>query len=111
MRAQAGLRRLIRRATEGLGDEARAVLAPLYRYDESHGGDLVRTLSSYLEHGCNASRCAESLYLHRSGLLYRLGRIQDLLGIDLDSFENRVALEIALVAVGQAGSSHQEIIQ
>lgn len=99
MNSADGLRRLLREALDGQAETAREALAPLLDYDIRHGGDLVRTLSVYLEHGCNATRCAESLYLHRSGLLYRLGRIEDLLGVRLDSYDIRVALEIATMAL------------
>jgi len=79
--------------------DAAVALEPLIAYDRNHSGDLVRTLHIYLALGCNASRAAEALYLHRSGLLYRLGRIEDLLGVDLTSFRERVALEIAVLGI------------
>lgn len=77
------------------------VLEPLLTYDSLHGGDLVHTLHVYLALGCNASRAAEALYLHRSGLLYRLGRIEELLGVRLDEFGSRVALELAVLSVAE----------
>jgi DNA-binding PucR family transcriptional regulator len=89
------LRRILIDAVSGAQAEAGIALRPLRDYDRTHGGDLVRTLRIYLALGCNASKTAETLYLHRSGLLYRLRRIEDLLGLQLDSFEDRVALEIA----------------
>jgi purine catabolism regulator len=92
------LARLLQAAVEGRTEAAHEALSPLLEYDSTHAGDLFRTLTSYLQHGCNATRCAESLYLHRSGLLYRLGRIEDLLGVRLGEFEDRVALEIAVLA-------------
>ncbi len=79
-------------------DSGQDVLHPLRDYDRLHGGDLVRTLRVYLACGCNASRTAEYLNLHRSGLIYRLARIQDLLGLELDTFEHRLVLELATVA-------------
>lgn len=80
-------------------EEAHALLAPLEEYDCAHGGDLVRTLHVYLATGGNASASAEALFLHRSGLLYRLRRIESLLGLTLDAFPHRVALELAVLAV------------
>ncbi|MGH2449365.1 MAG: PucR family transcriptional regulator [Chloroflexota bacterium] len=79
---------------------AATVLGPLQRYDRTHGGDLVNTLRVYLEEGCNASRAASTLYLHRSGLLYRLRRIEELLGMNLNCYEDRLGLQIALLAFG-----------
>lgn len=86
-------------AVKNRAQQARNALAPILEYDAAHGGDLLRTLHTYLAHNCNASRTAHALYLHRSGLLYRLGRIEDLLGVRLTSFEDRVALEVAVLSV------------
>jgi DNA-binding PucR family transcriptional regulator len=47
----------------------------------------------------NASATAEVLFLHRSGLLYRLRRIEALLGFGLDVFEHRAAVEVAIIAL------------
>jgi DNA-binding PucR family transcriptional regulator len=92
------LRDALRHAIESSQPFSEAALAPLIEYDRVHGGDLVRTLGIYLSSGGNASRSAEQLYLHRSGLLYRLRRIEELLGTRLDIFEDRVALELAILA-------------
>ena len=93
------LNRLLANAVAAAAPGAAAALEPLIAYDRNHSGDLVRTLRVYLASGCNASRTAEALYLHRSGLLYRLGRIEDLLGVNLSSFRERVALEIAVLGI------------
>src|SRR5205085_10471434 len=95
------LRDTLRLAIESSQSFAEAALAPLLEYDRIHGGDLLRTLGVYLACGSNASRSAEQLYLHRSGLLYRLRRIEDLLGTRLDVFEDRVALEIAILTISR----------
>ncbi len=96
---------LLQRVAGAYLDFGQDILHPLREYDRLHGGDLVRTLRVYLTCGCNASRTAEYLYLHRSGLIYRLARIQDLLGLQLDSFEHRLVLELATVA--ESGESQR----
>jgi DNA-binding PucR family transcriptional regulator len=68
-------------------------------YDQLHSGDLLNTLKTYLRLQANASAAAEALFLHRSGLLYRLRRIEDLLALRLDVFEHRAAIELALLAL------------
>jgi PucR family transcriptional regulator, purine catabolism regulatory protein len=83
-------------------DRARAayyvgLLEPLRRYDREHNGDLVRTLAAYLEWGGNAMRAAESLFLHRNSLRYRLVRIRALLGMDPDDPDARLSLGVALL--------------
>lgn len=94
------MRSLRRGAIDGAAPHADAVLSPLHTYDAAHGGDLVRTLTVYLLTGGNASKAAEELFLHRSGMLYRLRRIEALCGVRLDNFEDRVTLEIAILAAG-----------
>lgn len=90
------LNRLLAHARAAVREDSRRALQPLLDYDRTHGGDLVRTLHAYLALNCNASRTAEALYLHRSGLLYRLRRIEDILHVRLDSFHQRLALELAV---------------
>ncbi len=60
------------------------------------GGELVRTLDAYLSAGCSPSLAAERLHLHRNGMNYRLQRIRELLALDLDDPEQRLALHLAL---------------
>lgn len=100
MRQTDAMRALRRAAIGGAAPYADAVLAPLRTYDAAHGGDLVRTLTTYLIAGSNASRAAEELFLHRSGMLYRLRRIETLCGVRLDNFEDRITLEVAILAAG-----------
>jgi GAF domain-containing protein len=50
--------------------------------DSRHGGDLFRTLESYLEHQGNAQQTAAALYVHRNTLRQRLRRIAEVIGVD-----------------------------
>lgn len=97
-------------AVEASREAARALLAPLVEYDRESGGDLVRTLEVYLASGGNAVRSAERLYLHRSGMLYRLSRIEAILGVRLDVFEHRVALEIAVLAISGFAPNAEHVV-
>ena len=56
----------------------------------------MRTLDAYLSVGCSPTAAAERLHLHRNGLLYRLQRIREVLPVDLDDPERRLALHLAL---------------
>ncbi|MGI6854222.1 helix-turn-helix domain-containing protein [Mesorhizobium sp. 1B3] len=66
------------------------------RHDEAHGTDYVRTLTVFLEHGCRSQACADAMGLHVTTLRYRLNRIQELFGIEIDTPERRFALELAI---------------
>lgn len=85
--------------TEEVRTRSVRILEPLTRYDQVHGGDLVHTLQCYFEFGGNASRTAEALFLHRNGLLYRLNRVEELLGVSLSDRDVAVALELSVRAV------------
>ncbi len=72
------------------------VIGPLVKYDRDHRSSLVLTIEQYFNHHGNVSQTAESLFVHRNTLLYRLDRIQDLTGHDLNQSDMRLALHLAL---------------
>ena len=47
------------------------------------------TLETYLHTNCNAMETARRLYIHRNTLNYQLSRIRSLLGMDLESADER----------------------
>ncbi|MFD9725283.1 PucR family transcriptional regulator [Streptomyces sp. NPDC059072] len=64
---------------------------------EGHGGDRLRdTLRCYLEHAGSIPRTADTLGIHRTSLYYRLRRIQEITGLDLDDGANRLTLHLGL---------------
>jgi purine catabolism regulator len=75
---------------------AMQIIGPLVRYDEDHRGSLMQTLSAYFSHHGNISQTAESLFVHRNTLLYRMERIQELTGQDLNNADMRLALHLSL---------------
>ncbi len=75
---------------------AMQIIGPLVQYDEQHRGSLVKTLSAYFSHHGNISQTAESLFVHRNTLLYRMDRIQELTAQDLDNADMRLALHLSL---------------
>ncbi len=70
-------------------------LAPVLEYDEERGTELYRSLTLYLEHGCSLDQAAAALFVHRSTLRYRLGRVEELLDRDLRSPDTRFHLQLA----------------
>jgi purine catabolism regulator len=63
---------------------------------KDRGGVLLQTLSAYLATNGSPTDAADRLHLHRNTVLYRLGRIEDLLGLDLRDAEVRLGLHLAL---------------
>jgi sugar diacid utilization regulator len=61
-----------------------------------HEPELLKTLEVFLEHGGNKVATAAAIPLHRSSLAYRLEKISNLLGVNLDDPEVRLELWLAL---------------
>jgi purine catabolism regulator len=88
---------LLRESPE-LWEFYRATLASLADYDHRQGAELLKTLEAFFANLGNLARTAEALHVHRNTLLYRLDRIGEISGLNLDDPEDRLALWIALKA-------------
>ncbi|MFF5159691.1 PucR family transcriptional regulator [Streptomyces sp. NPDC000348] len=60
--------------------------------------ELARTAEVYLDRAGQAGRTAAELGVHRQTLYYRLSRIEQLTGLDLDDGEDRLLLHMTLKA-------------
>ncbi|MFC7219092.1 PucR family transcriptional regulator, partial [Streptomyces polyrhachis] len=60
--------------------------------------ELARTAEVYLDHAGQAARTAAELAIHRQTLYYRLHRVEQLTGLDLDNGEDRLLLHMSLKA-------------
>ena len=58
--------------------------------------ELARTAEVFLDRAGQASRTATELGIHRQTLYYRLARVQQLTGLDLNDGEDRLLLHMAL---------------
>jgi purine catabolism regulator len=77
---------------------SRGLLAPLRAYDRRQHGDLVASLRTFLEHNGNWESAARALGVHRHTLRYRIRRVAELTGRDLDAAADRVEFWLALQA-------------
>ena len=72
------------------------------RYIESmierlaHEPDLLKTLASYFEHGQHRRETSEALGIHANTLNYRLTRIEEILGADLNDINWLARLNVAM---------------
>jgi len=71
-------------------------IAPLVEHDERKQGDLIRTLEGFFAANGNLAKAASDLDVHRNTLVYRLERISELTGLDLEDPDNRLILHLAL---------------
>ncbi|MCK7627293.1 helix-turn-helix domain-containing protein [Streptomyces sp. RS10V-4] len=87
-----GAYRLLTALPPAAADPAAApLLAPAH-------AELARTAEAFLDCAGQAGRTAQHLGIHRQTLYYRLGRIEQLTGLDLDEGADRLLLHMALKA-------------
>jgi PucR family transcriptional regulator, purine catabolism regulatory protein len=77
-------------------------LGPLLRHDAASGGQLLATLTAYLEAGGNKAEAAKRAHLARPTMYERLRRIEAVLGVSLDSAQSRTSLHVAVMAQAPA---------
>lgn len=57
------------------------------------------TINKFFENNLNISETARQLYVHRNTLVYRLERIEKVLGLDIRTFEDAMLFKIALMVI------------
>lgn len=75
------------------GAQLSTALTKLKQHDRS--GQLLKTLHRLFEHQGNLTECANSLYIHRNTLRYRLNKIEQITQISPHNFNGLVELYIA----------------
>ncbi len=96
LRSQIALMRLVEILEgqfEPLPDPLRA-LAPLEPADRE---EAIKTLDAYFSHPGNVTQAARQVHVHPNTFRYRLAKVGDLLGVDLDDRDERLLLEIELL--------------
>jgi len=93
----AGVQRMLMEwyASDTARASVRSQLAPLEQLGRARGETAIRTLATYLDQQGSIVRTATVLHLHRNAVAYRLRRITDLLGVDLEDPDQRLALQLA----------------
>lgn len=80
-------------ASPSFEDFAETLLDPIRAVDGS--GDLLHTLETYLDCESSPTSTATTMYLHRNTVLNRMERVRELLAVDLDDAEQRLAVQLA----------------
>ncbi|MGB9919340.1 MAG: GAF domain-containing protein [Moorellales bacterium] len=73
-----------------------ALLGPLIERDGRRDTGYLKTLASYYAANGSIKGAAEALFCHPNTIRYRLERIRDLLGAEIDQADRRLNLEVAL---------------
>ncbi len=86
-----------------------SVLGPVEAADGRYGGELTHSLQVFLEENGQWERASRRLFCHRHTLRYRIKRIEELTGRDLEAAEDRIEFWLALkgraLAVARQGDS------
>ena len=75
-----------------------SVLGKLREYDAQNSSDLVNSLACFLEANGHWGDAAEKLYVHRHTLRYRMKRVEEITGRNLNLSQDRMEFWLALKA-------------
>ncbi len=64
-------------------------------FDLVNGTNYLETIRSYLENEKSVQAVAESLYIHRNTVIYRIKKIKELFNINFDNYDQLVQLYIS----------------
>ncbi|MBT2290743.1 PucR family transcriptional regulator ligand-binding domain-containing protein [Paenibacillus albidus] len=86
-------------ATNGPGFAAlfERKLGKLRQYDQEHDSNMLLTFYHYLECRGSLIETANSLYIHRNSVKYRLERIRDITGFDLNDPREQFVCHLCLI--------------
>jgi purine catabolism regulator len=94
--------------TEAMQSFLDETVGRLTDYDRDHGGRLLQTAAVFIDQGCRYQATAEALAIHVSTVRYRVRRLKDLFGMDLEHPETRFALALALRLRSMVGSARPQ---
>lgn len=70
-------------------------LRPLLDYDSEHKSDFTETLYLYLKSNGSIGSVSKEMFVHKNTIVYRIGKIKELLGCDLEDDDDRVRFYLA----------------
>jgi DNA-binding PucR family transcriptional regulator len=82
-------------ASDTVRASVRDQLAPLEKLGPGRADTAIRTLAAYLDEQGSVVKTAERLHLHRNAVTNRLRTITELLDVDLEDPDQRLALQLA----------------
>ncbi len=78
---------------------AAEILGELDRQDPQRGAELLATLACYFRENSSPQRTAQSLHVHPNTVAYRIRRVQEITGLRLDTYRDRLMAQIAIEIV------------
>ena len=70
--------------------------------------ETMVTIQKFFENNLNISETARQLYVHRNTLVYRLERLEKMIGLDIRKFDDAMTFKIALMVIAHMESQKKE---
>ena len=71
--------------------------------------ETMVTIQKFFENNLNISETARQLYVHRNTLVYRLERLEKIIGLDIRKFDDAMTFKIALMVIAHMESQKKEV--
>lgn len=66
-------------------------------FDKVFNDEMILTIEKFFENSLNLSETSRQLYIHRNTLVYRLDKIEKVMGLDLRNFHDAVTFKIMMM--------------
>ena len=76
---------------------------------DSFDEETLTTISKFFENNLNVSETARQLYIHRNTLIYRLDKVQRIIGLDLRAFDDAVTFKMMMLLGKNANEKSRRI--
>lgn len=73
------------------------IIGDLENYDKINNTDYVELLINYFENNCKVNETANSLYIHRNTVNYKINKIQEILDLNLADIGDRSKIYLSLM--------------
>jgi sugar diacid utilization regulator len=93
-----GIHRLLLQVPElaELRSFARDVLGRLSLHEREHRSEYLTTLAAYFKANSSPQRASRDLHVHPNTVAYRIKRIEEITGLRLDAYRDRLMAQVAL---------------
>jgi PucR family transcriptional regulator, purine catabolism regulatory protein len=82
---------------------ARAVLGKLSVHEREHSSDYLATLACYFRENSSPQRASRKLHVHPNTVTYRIRRVEEITGLDLGNYRDRLMAQVALEVLDAVG--------
>ncbi len=71
--------------------------------------EMIHTIEKFFENSLNLSETARQLYIHRNTLIYRLDKVQRIIGLDLRAFDDAVTFKMMMLLGKNANEKSRRV--